>query len=168
MLAQVLKVRLSLKKAYVGTGLKHVLAAKQGFTKALHTLLPVLEDGQVESVTKNIITRQIRLVPALIFQVQMKKRRTDNCVFIFIFFVSFCREITRISCSRSHPVPIPRFQGKKRALNKLNEAFLVPVPLPPLPTICCCLLIDSMLLLFIVVHSDGGVRCPAPSSGKTV
>lgn len=69
-----LKVRLSLKKAYVGAGLKHVLAAKQGFTKALHTLLPKLEDGKLESVTKNIITRQSRLVPALIFQVKGGRR----------------------------------------------------------------------------------------------
>lgn len=65
---QVLKVRLSLKKAYIGAGLKHVLATKQGFTKALHELLLYLT--REKETTKNNITRQSRLVPALIFQVQ--------------------------------------------------------------------------------------------------
>lgn len=69
---QVLKVRLSLKKAYIGAGLKHVLATKQGFTKALQELLPNLsgeDEATKNNVTKNSITRQSRLVPALIFQV---------------------------------------------------------------------------------------------------
>lgn len=66
-------MRLSLKKAYVGAGLKHVLAAKQGFTKALHVLLPKLEGDKAEKVTKHIITRQTRLVPALIFQVKQER-----------------------------------------------------------------------------------------------
>lgn len=70
MTLQVLKVRLSLKKAYVGAGLKHVLAAKQGFTKALQAILPKLE-AEKEKVTKNVITRQSRLVPSLVFQVCM-------------------------------------------------------------------------------------------------
>lgn len=54
----------------MGAGLKHVLAAKQGFTKALQALLPKLEAQDEEPVTKNIITRQSRLVPSLIFQVR--------------------------------------------------------------------------------------------------
>lgn len=62
-------MRLSLKRAYVGLGLKSVLVSKQGFTKALHSLLPHLEDEKGSKVTKNNITRQSRLVPALIFQV---------------------------------------------------------------------------------------------------
>jgi len=61
-------VRISLKRAYVGTGLKYLLAAKQGFTKALHKLLPKLEGDKKATLTKNIITRQSRLVPSLIFQ----------------------------------------------------------------------------------------------------
>ncbi|CAM9185939.1 unnamed protein product, partial [Ectocarpus sp. 6 AP-2014] len=78
-MTKVLKVRLSLKKAYIGAGLKHVLATKQGFTKALQELLPNL-DGEDETTknnmtknnatTKNSITRQSRLVPALIFQIE--------------------------------------------------------------------------------------------------
>lgn len=66
---QVLKVRLSLKRAYVGLGLKSVLRSKQDFTAALHSLLPHLEDEKGSKVTKNNITRQSRLVPTLIFQV---------------------------------------------------------------------------------------------------
>eukprot|EP00752_Nemacystus_decipiens_P005128 g4653.t1 len=69
-ITKVLKVRLSLKRAYVGAGLKHVLAAKQGFTKTLQTLLPKLEGERQDEVTKNIITRQSRLVPSLIFQME--------------------------------------------------------------------------------------------------
>ncbi|CAB1119943.1 unnamed protein product [Ectocarpus sp. CCAP 1310/34] len=79
-MTKVLKVRLSLKKAYIGAGLKHVLATKQGFTKALQELLPNLngEDETTKTknkmtknnVTKNSITRQSRLVPALIFQIE--------------------------------------------------------------------------------------------------
>ncbi|CAM9831866.1 unnamed protein product, partial [Ectocarpus sp. 8 AP-2014] len=78
-MTKVLKVRLSLKKAYIGAGLKHLLATKQGFTKVLQELLPNL-DGEDEmtknkmtknnATTKNSITRQSRLVPALIFQIE--------------------------------------------------------------------------------------------------
>ncbi|CAM9230899.1 unnamed protein product, partial [Ectocarpus sp. 13 AM-2016] len=78
-MTKVLKVRLSLKKAYIGAGLKHVLATKQGFTKALQELLPNL-NGEDETTknnmtknnvtAKNSITRQSRLVPALIFQIE--------------------------------------------------------------------------------------------------
>ncbi|CAM9527283.1 unnamed protein product [Ectocarpus fasciculatus] len=67
-ITKVLKVRLSLKKAYIGAGLKHVLATKHGFTKALHELLPKLS-GE-DKTTKNNITRQSRLVPALVFQIE--------------------------------------------------------------------------------------------------
>eukprot|EP00903_Cladosiphon_okamuranus_P008699 g8335.t1 len=68
-ITKVLKVRLSLKKAYAGAGLKHVLAAKQGFTRALQAILPKLE-AEEEKVTKNVITRQSRLVPSLVFQME--------------------------------------------------------------------------------------------------
>lgn len=70
--SQVLKVRLSLKRPYVGLGLKNVLEYKRGFTKALQYLLPQLEDEKGAKVTKNNITRQSRLVPALIFEVRKK------------------------------------------------------------------------------------------------
>lgn len=63
-----LKERISLKRAYVGTGLKYLLAAKQGFTKALQKLLPKLEGDMKATVTKNIISRQSRLVSSLIFK----------------------------------------------------------------------------------------------------
>ncbi|CAM9336242.1 unnamed protein product, partial [Ectocarpus sp. 12 AP-2014] len=70
-MTKVLKVRLSLKKAYIGAGLKHVLATKQGFTKALQELLPNLngvDETTKNNMTKNnvtaknSITRQSRLV----------------------------------------------------------------------------------------------------------
>ena len=76
-------MRLSLKRAYVGLGLKSVLVSKQDFTKALHSLLPHLEDEKGSKVTKHNITRQSRLVPALIFQVFF-----FSLVGQFIFFVS--------------------------------------------------------------------------------
>lgn len=62
-------MRLSLKKSYVGHGLKHVLACKKDFTDALLRLVPHLEDEKGAKVTKNNITRQSRLVPTLIFEV---------------------------------------------------------------------------------------------------
>lgn len=88
-------MRLSLKKAYVGAGLKHVLAAKQGFTKALQALLPKLEDEKEEGeerksvttrqiITRQIITRHSRLVPSLIFQVQ------HTCVHEELYSKSLC------------------------------------------------------------------------------
>lgn len=64
-----LKVRLTLKRAYVGLGLKNVLASKKAFTKALQSLLPTLEGEKGSKVTKHNISRQSRLVPELIFQV---------------------------------------------------------------------------------------------------
>lgn len=66
-----MKVRLSLKKAYIGIGLRHVLVRKKDFTDALLRLVPHLEDEKGAKVTKNNISRQSRLVPALIFEVRL-------------------------------------------------------------------------------------------------
>lgn len=67
-----LKVRLSLKRAYVGAGLKRVLEWKKRFTKKLQALLPWLEGEKGAKVTKNKISRQSRIVPELIFQVTVR------------------------------------------------------------------------------------------------
>lgn len=78
-LPQVLKVRLAMKRAYVGAGLKRVLESKKRFTKKLQALLPWVEGEKGTKVTKNNISRQSRIVPELIFQVQ-ENGRPKGCI----------------------------------------------------------------------------------------
>ncbi|CAM9603113.1 unnamed protein product, partial [Discosporangium mesarthrocarpum] len=69
-ITKVLQIRLAAKMAWVGGGLRRVLDFKRPFTRDLQDLLPVLAGETGRGATRKKITRQSRLVPGLVFQVE--------------------------------------------------------------------------------------------------